>query len=74
MFKPIPEFKSFQPILVSRLDDLCDKSEIKRKHTDLLKVGEEERKSHTPNCNIYNRRVVISLGDNRIKCIILSEN
>ena len=35
----------------------------KKKHTDLLKVGEEERKIHTVNHNIY-KRVVLSLGDN----------
>ena len=39
-----------------------------------LKLGEEERKIHTVNRNIYNRRVVLSLGDNRIKCIVLSKN
>ena len=47
---------------------------MERKHTDLPKVGEEERKIHTVNHNIYNRRVVLSLGDNQIKCIVLSEN
>ena len=46
---------------------------MERKHTYLLKVA-EERKIHTVNCNIYNRRVVLSLGDNRIKYIVLSEN
>ena len=51
-----------------------DKSEMERKHTDLLRIGEEERMIHTVNCNIYNRRVVLSLGDNPIKCIVLSEN
>ena len=39
-----------------------------KKHTDLLKAGEEERKIHTVNCNIYIRRVVLSLRDNQIKC------
>ena len=45
---------------------------MERKYTDLLKVGQGERKIHTVNCNIYSRRVVLSLGDNQIKCIILT--
>ena len=49
-------------------------TELERKHTDLPKVGEEEMKIHTVNRNIYKRRVVLSLGDNGIKCIVLSKN
>ena len=40
MFKPISKCRSFGQILVSLLDDLFDKSEMERKYTDLLKVGQ----------------------------------
>ena len=39
-----------------------------------LKLERRKGRVHTVNHNIYNRRVVLSLGDNRIKCIVLSEN
>ena len=45
---------------------------MKKKYTDLLKVGQGERKIHTTNCNVHIIRVVLSLGDSPIKCIILS--
>ena len=56
------EKKAMREIIQINVQNYANKSEMERKYTDLLKVGEGERKIYTVNCNNYIRRVILSWG------------